>query len=238
MPEDRLRLALASERSRRDLTPLNQQCRICPPSGAIKWLLFRATPQRMGEDCVWSGICIDITAQQDAAEALEKARDAAQGANRAKSAFLATMSHEIRTPLNGVIGMTSLLLDTPLNEEQREFVETARSSGESLLGLINDILDYSKIEADRIDLEAAPVDLFTVVEEACDMVLTKTAEKGLELMVDPSFDVPRWFEGDAPRPRPIRVTLLSNAVKSTESGDITVRWQADEEGFTADQLGI
>ncbi|MEM7331351.1 MAG: MHYT domain-containing protein [Chloroflexota bacterium] len=162
------------------------------------------------------------------------ARESADSANQAKSLFLSNMTHELRTPMNGVLGMTSILLDTPLNEEQFDVVKTIQTSGNSLLSVINDILDFSKIEANKLELEYLDFNLNHCIEESLDLVALKAFEKGLNLAYFVNEEVPIWVNQDVSRVRQILANLLSNAVKFTSQGEVIVSVDAkalDSEKF-------
>jgi signal transduction histidine kinase/DNA-binding response OmpR family regulator len=169
------------------------------------------------------GLRIDITEMKDQQEALRVAREEAEAATRAKSAFLANMSHEIRTPMNGVVGMAELLCDTGLTDEQRLFAETIKSSGEALLVIINDILDYSKLEAERLTLRPEPFDLERTIHEVAMLLQPRAREKGIDLMVDFDMFLPTRYIADPGRLRQVLTNLVGNAVKFTDKGHVLIR---------------
>jgi PAS domain S-box-containing protein len=180
-------------------------------------------PDEAGRPVRFVGSMMDVSQRKRDEEALQAARREAEESNEAKSSFLANMSHEIRTPMNGVIGMSELLMETGLDQTQREYAETLHLAGEQLLGLINDILDFSRIEAGKLDVEMTRLDVRRVVADSLRLVDGTAADKGLDMVTAVAADVPATVVGAPSRIRQILTNLIGNAIKFTENGSVTVR---------------
>ncbi|MEO8154767.1 MAG: response regulator [Rhizobacter sp.] len=218
-------LPLLDARRERELRlePTDIVYRINHPRRGQRWMRYR-TRSRLkpdGEILVY-GLGSDVTVERERQLELQRARDAAEHASQAKSQFMASMSHEIRTPMNGILGMTELLLGTPLSDKQRRFVQAVYRSGESLLEIINDILDFSKIEAGKLELASIDFMLRGVIEDTLELLAPRAHEKGLELSFREEPGLPVVVKGDPLRLRQVLTNLVANAIKFTEQGEVVV----------------
>jgi two-component system, sensor histidine kinase and response regulator len=266
-PQDKARWSIEASQLFLSGQPLRSMYRVIARDGRTVWFHCEAKMVRRTDGRPWflHGVGFDVTELKEAeqrlksahdelelrvrertrqlAEAncdLEKAKLAAEEANRAKSEFLANMSHEIRTPMNGVLGMTDLLLDTELTGEQREYLSMTRTSAESLLSIINDILDFSKVEAGMLDVDRTEFMLGDCIEEIAKMLALRAHQKGLEFICDIDSSIPEQVVGDALRIRQVLVNLGGNAVKFTERGEVAISVRTDHHaaGDTSGKSGF
>jgi len=221
--EDIRRQEQLTEESRRNLSVFEMQIRKRTQSGDIQWSYMRSAPRRLEDGrTVWDGIEIDITELKKTEIELAKAKDAAEAANRAKSAFLASMSHELRTPLNGILGYAQILKPNPnLTQKQKDGIEIIHQCGEHLLTLINDILDLSKVEAGKLELYPGDFHFPSFIVGLCEVFRLKATQKDITFNYNDPTPMPQVVHGDEKRLRQILMNLLSNAVKFTDTGTVT-----------------
>ncbi|MBM3554885.1 MAG: PAS domain S-box protein, partial [Alphaproteobacteria bacterium] len=233
-PEDRDRVVAKYLEHSKSGAPYADEYRVVRPDGTVRTLAAAArfTRTQDGRVSGASGLMRDVTDRVLAEKALQEAKDRAESGEKAKAAFLAAMSHEIRTPMNGVIGMAGLLLETRLDKEQRHFARTIRDSADALLNVINDVLDFSKIESGRIDIENKDFDLGEALRGVADLLSPRAREKGIALDVALPPDLAGRYHADSARLRQVLMNLAGNAVKFTERGSVRLEVEpASEEAL-------
>ncbi|TCO07923.1 ATP-binding protein [Natronoflexus pectinivorans] len=227
------RLLLSFLKSFRDYSLFTSTFEI-EKNNEVLWIETRAYPEKQSSGSVrWNGVFIDVTEKIMAGKVLENAKEEAEAANRAKSEFVANMSHEIRTPLNGIIGFTELLKKTPLSPVQQRYVNNVHISGHSLLHIINDILDLSKIESGKLDIEINPTRISDIMEQSMDTVRYQALQKEIKLILDVPDDLPAVIYTDSNRLKQVLLNILGNAVKFTKQGvvELKVRFKPEGEDY-------
>src|SRR5207249_672994 len=216
---------------RGDVSSFSRDQRYVRKDGSLVWLAASVSLQRdaAGRPLNTISVMRDITERKRLEKELRQAKDVAEAANRAKDEFLANVSHEIRTPMNAILGMTELALDTPLTDDQRQCLRTVKSAADNLLGIINDLLDFAKIEAGKLELAPAAFSLRAAVGDTLRALAVRAHTKGLELIYEVQPDVPDALVGDAGRLRQVLLNLVGNAIKFTDEGEVVVRVSGDKE---------
>jgi PAS domain S-box-containing protein len=239
-PDDRQRAWDAWQRAIHGDAAYSLECRLRRADGAYRWWLIRGAPLRnvRGETIKWFGTCTDIEDIKRGEEELRQAKEAAEEANRTKSEFLATMSHEIRTPMNAIIGLGDLVLRTELTPRQRDYLTKIETSAGSLLGFINDTLDYSRIEAGKLVLEHIDFPLRETLDRVNDLFSTRAREKGLELAIEIDRQAPEWLVGDQLRLEQVLINLLGNALKFTHEGEVALTVSVLETDEASRQIAL